>query len=89
MRGSRSHLADAVSLLALTCKCPILVCPAMNDSMWSAAAVQQNVTTLRARGIEFLGPVVGHLAEGYDAIGRMVEPDAIVERALQLAAGRR
>jgi hypothetical protein len=28
---------------------------------------------------------VGHLAEGYDAIGRMVEPDAILERALQLA----
>lgn len=81
--------ADAVSLLALTCRCPILVCPAMNDSMWLAAAVQQNVATLRARGCEFLGPVTGHLAEGYDAIGRMVEPDAIVERALQLATARR
>ncbi len=79
---------DAVSLLALTCRCPLLVCPAMNDAMWLSAAVQQNVAALQARGVRFLGPVSGHLAEGYDAIGRLVEPEAIVERALQLAAGQ-
>ncbi|MFO1077565.1 MAG: flavoprotein [Planctomycetota bacterium] len=76
--------ADPVSLLALTVRCPVLVCPAMNDAMWNAAAVQHNVETLRRRGVHVLGPVVGHLAEGYDAIGRMVEPDAILARALQL-----
>ncbi len=79
--------ADPVSLLALTCRCPLLVCPAMNDSMWNAPAVQHNVARLRERGTTFLGPVTGHLAEGYDAIGRMVEPEAILERALQLATG--
>jgi len=79
---------DPVSLLALTCRCPILVCPAMNDAMWMAAAVQHNVAVLRARGVHFFGPVTGHLAEGYDAIGRMVEPEAILARALELAAGR-
>ncbi len=78
---------DAVALLALTCRCPLLLCPAMNDAMWLAPAVQQNVDRLRARGVHFLGPVTGHLAEGYAAIGRMVEPEAIVERALQLAGG--
>jgi phosphopantothenoylcysteine synthetase/decarboxylase len=78
---------DPVTLLALTCRCPILLCPAMNDAMWLSPAVQANVAVLRARGCLLLGPVTGHLAEGYDAIGRMVEPDAIVERALQLAAG--
>lgn len=77
---------DAVSLLALTCRCPILVCPAMNDAMWNASAVQDNCERLRRRGVEFLGPVTGHLAEGYDAIGRMVEPTAIQTRLLQLAA---
>jgi phosphopantothenoylcysteine decarboxylase/phosphopantothenate--cysteine ligase len=60
----------------------------MNDAMWLSAAVQQNVAALQARGVRFLGPVSGHLAEGYDAIGRLVEPEAIVERALQLAAGQ-
>ena len=77
---------DAVTLLALTCRCPILVCPAMNDAIWNAAAVQENRARLTARGVEFLGPVTGHLAEGYDAIGRMVEPDAILARTLQLAS---
>ena len=76
---------DPVALLALTCRCPILVCPAMNDAMWSSPSVQDNCARLAARGLHFLGPVMGHLAEGYDAIGRMVEPDAILERAFQLA----
>ena len=77
---------DPVSLLALTCRCPIVVCPAMNDAMWTAASVQANVAALRARGLHFLGPVEGHLAEGYDAIGRMVEPEAMLAAALRLAA---
>ncbi len=77
---------DAVALLALTCRCPIVVCPAMNDAMWTATAVQANCATLRARGVQFLGPVAGHLAEGYDAVGRMVEPEVMLEHALRLAA---
>jgi hypothetical protein len=75
---------DAVTLLALTCRCPLLLCPAMNDAMWLAAATRDNVARIQARGAHFLGPVEGHLAEGYDAIGRMVEPEAILARALQL-----
>jgi phosphopantothenoylcysteine decarboxylase/phosphopantothenate--cysteine ligase len=56
----------------------------MNDAMWLAAATQENVARIKGRGAHVLGPVEGHLAEGYDAIGRMVEPDAILARALQL-----
>ncbi|MEO6596200.1 MAG: flavoprotein [Planctomycetota bacterium] len=77
---------DPVSLLAMTCRCPLLLCPAMNDAMWLAASVQANVARLRERGVQFLGPVTGHLAEGYDAIGRMVEPEAIHDRLEALAA---
>lgn len=78
--------ADPVSLLALTCRCPVLVCPAMNDAMWNAPAVQDNCARLAARGVHFLGPVTGHLAEGYDAIGRMVEPEAILAAVLARAS---
>jgi phosphopantothenoylcysteine decarboxylase/phosphopantothenate--cysteine ligase len=78
---------DAVSLLALTCRCPMLVCPAMNDGMWLAAAVQENCERLRRRGVELLGPVHGRLAEGYEAVGRMVEPEAIAARLLQMLRG--
>lgn len=75
---------DPVSLLALTCRCPILICPAMNDSMWQHPAVQANAAALRARGLHFLGPATGHLAEGYDAIGRMAEPEQIAGEVLRL-----
>lgn len=73
---------DPVSLLLLTVRCPVLVCPAMNDAMWLHPAVQQNAAALRARGVQFLGPVEGYLAEGYDAIGRMLEPERIVAEIL-------
>lgn len=76
---------DPVSLLLLTCRCPVLVCPAMNDAMWEHPAVVANVAALRARGYHFLGPVTGHLAEGYSAIGRMVEPERIADEILRLA----
>ncbi|GAB4142994.1 MAG: phosphopantothenoylcysteine decarboxylase [Planctomycetota bacterium] len=74
---------DPVSLLALTCRCPVILCPAMNDAMWTHAAVQRNVEVLRQRGLEFLGPVEGRLAEGYEAIGRMVEPEDILRVVLE------
>lgn len=69
---------DAVTLLAVTCRCPKLLCPAMNDAMWTSAVVQRNVRTLGELGFRLLGPVHGRLAEGYAAIGRMVEPETIL-----------
>ena len=76
---------DPVALLATTVRCPIVLCPAMNDAMWHAEPVQRNVETLRRRDrVEFLGPATGHLAEGYDAIGRMVEPEQMLARLLDL-----
>ena len=68
---------DSVTLAALVCKCPKILCPAMNDAMWESPVVQRNVATLIDLGYEVVGPVEGHLAEGYDAIGRMVEPSDI------------
>jgi phosphopantothenoylcysteine decarboxylase/phosphopantothenate--cysteine ligase len=69
--------SDPVSLAAIACRCPRLLCPAMNDAMWQNAIVARNVQTLRGSGFEILGPTEGHLAEGYEAIGRMVEPQDI------------
>ncbi len=69
---------DAVSLAALTFRGRRILCPAMNDAMWADRGVQRNVLALREAGYELLGPVTGWLAEGYAAIGRMVEPDAIL-----------
>ena len=76
---------DPVSLAVVACRCPVVVCPAMNDAMWESPAVQANLQTLRDRGVEILGPESGWLAEGYQAVGRMVEPETIAARIYELA----
>ena len=70
---------DLLSTLALARNCPLLVAPAMNLQMWSNPATQRNVATLRADGITLLGPASGDQACGEVGLGRMIEPDEIVE----------
>ncbi len=65
-----------------------LIAPAMNGKMWLHAATQHNVSLLRSRGAEFIGPEDGMLACGYEGIGRLWKVEEIVERALQLAAAK-
>ncbi len=60
-------------------KTPVLMAPAMNVSMWESAATKRNVTTLQEQGVHFVGPESGQLACGEDGVGRMSEPEAIIE----------
>lgn len=68
--------------LALNPSAKILVAPAMNGKMWLHAATQQNVATLKARGVEFIGPEEGMLSCGYEGIGRLWKTEEIAARAL-------
>ena len=77
---------DAVTLTALCCTAPRIFCPAMNDRMWNHAFTRRNAATLVAAGWQQLGPDTGHLAEGYAAVGRMVEPEAILRAVLKVVA---
>jgi phosphopantothenoylcysteine decarboxylase/phosphopantothenate--cysteine ligase len=70
--------------LALNPRTPVLLAPAMNGKMWLHPATQQNVATLKERGAEFIGPEEGMLSCGYEGIGRLFEPERIVQRALEL-----
>jgi phosphopantothenoylcysteine decarboxylase/phosphopantothenate--cysteine ligase len=65
---------------------PVLVAPAMNTRMWVHPATQANVETLRARGVELVGPATGELAEGEEGVGRMAEPEEILARVEALLA---
>ena len=65
--------------MLLATRAPLLLAPAMNDGMWQHPATKANVATLEARGARILGPATGMLAEGYAAVGRMVEPEVLVE----------
>lgn len=79
---------DFLGSLHLVARCPILMAPAMNGKMWQHPATEQNVATLRGRGVEFIGPEEGMLACGYEGIGRMWPVDGILARIQQrLATG--
>jgi phosphopantothenoylcysteine decarboxylase / phosphopantothenate---cysteine ligase len=82
-------LADSVlTEAALAHRGPFVVAPAMNDRMWSHPATQANAELLRARGVEFVGPAEGELAEGGSGVGRMAEPREIADRIGELLSRR-
>ena len=78
---------DALTCIALALNpgAKVLVAPAMNGKMWLHPATQANVKTLRARGVEFIGPDEGMLSCGYEGIGRLWPVEKIAEAALKLA----
>ena len=80
---------DVLTEAALAHTGPVLVAPAMNTRMWTHAATQGNVAALRARGVEFVGPAAGELAEGEEGVGRMAEPEEIHARIDALLAASR
>lgn len=77
---------DALSCIALALnpKAKILLAPAMNGKMWLHAATQQNVSTLKSRGAEFIGPEEGMLSCGYEGIGRLWPIELVARRAAEM-----
>ena len=75
---------DVLTEAALAHRGPVLVAPAMNTRMWEHEATQANAATLRARGVELIGPDSGELAEGEIGAGRMAEPEEIARRIEEL-----
>jgi len=80
---------DFLSTYFLAHHGPVLLAPAMETRMWEHDAVRRNVETLRSRGARFVGPETGALASGHEGVGRMAEPETVVEQILGLAEGRR
>jgi phosphopantothenoylcysteine decarboxylase/phosphopantothenate--cysteine ligase len=72
------HANDLASTLLLATDTPVLVAPAMNLRMWSHAATQRNITSLKDDCINFVGPNEGDMACGEFGLGRMAEPLEIV-----------
>ena len=75
---------DMLSTTVLATRAPVLVAPAMNTAMWENAATQENIRLLKSRGVRLCGPEGGRLACGDSGVGRMAEPETIVEEALRM-----
>jgi phosphopantothenoylcysteine decarboxylase/phosphopantothenate--cysteine ligase len=69
---------DLLSTLCVARRCPLMVAPAMNVEMWQNAATQRNAATLRADGVQLVGPASGGQACGEMGMGRMTEPADIL-----------
>lgn len=79
---------DLVTTLCLATTAPIMLAPAMNHRMWEHPATQANLATLRARGVQVIGPNDGPLAEGESGPGRLAEPHEIVAALAGQAAAQ-
>ncbi|TMD14923.1 MAG: bifunctional phosphopantothenoylcysteine decarboxylase/phosphopantothenate--cysteine ligase CoaBC [Chloroflexi bacterium] len=79
---------DIVTATLLAARCPVIVAPAMNDAMWSKPAVQDNLATLRRRGVTLVEPESGHLASGHVGTGRLAGAQAIFNAMVHAARSR-
>lgn len=71
--------SDLVSATILASTGPVLVAPAMHTEMWEHPATRRNIELLEEWGYRMVGPETGALAGGDTGVGRLSEPEAIVE----------
>ena len=76
--------SDFLTATLIASRAPVLVCPAMHTEMWEHASVQENIATLRRRGVHILEPETGRLAGGDVGAGRLAEPQRIFSEVEQL-----
>jgi len=74
---------DMLTTTLLACKCKKLVAPAMNTQMYENPIVQDNLKKLEHYGMELIQPVSGHLACGDSGMGKMVEPEVMLQYILR------
>lgn len=79
---------DLLSTTALATTATLAIAPAANVHMYEAAATQENMATLRRRGVRFIEGGAGYLACGDVGRGRLADPAVIVRETLALLAER-
>ena len=80
---------DLLTATLLASRAPVLLCPAMHTEMWEQPSVQENLATLRRRGVMVLDPGTGHLAGGDAGVGRLRDPSEIFEMVEKIVRGYR
>ncbi len=79
--------ADLLTATLLATRAPVVLCPAMHTEMWEHPAVQDNLATLRRRGVIVVDPESGRLAGGDLGHGRLADP-AVIVAAVEQACSR-
>jgi len=71
-------------LLAATAK--VVIAPAMHTEMWSHPATVKNIRILKNRGVFIIEPGIGRLTGNDSGVGRMAEPDDIIQTSLSISS---
>lgn len=71
---------DMLTTTVMATKAPVLIVPAMNTNMYLNPITQDNMAKLKSYGYRFMEPASGHLACGIVGVGRLPEPEDIVDR---------
>ena len=70
---------DMLTTTIMATTAPKYLCPAMNTEMYNNPITQRNLEGLRSLGYHIMDPAEGWLACGIIGVGRLPEPEAIVE----------
>jgi len=70
---------DLLSTVYLNMQCPVVMAPAMSTPMWDKPAVQRHIQQLASDGVHMVGPETGWLSCRRQGIGRMSEPETILQ----------
>ena len=82
-------ICDNLLLTAyLSARCPVMVAPAMDLDMYKHPSTLRNMDVIRSYGNVIIEPSSGELASGLYGKGRMEEPEAILERVVELLSGQ-
>ncbi len=70
---------DMLSTTIMATPNPVVFAPAMNNIMYTNPIVQANIKKLKDYGYQFIEPIAGNLACGYNAIGKLAKKETIIE----------
>ena len=76
---ANGHCNDLLTAVYLSARCPVWVAPAMDLDMYQHPSVQKNINTLQSTGNHIIDAEDGELASGLSGIGRLAEPEHIIE----------
>lgn len=86
-RLAQGQADDLGSAVALSTRAPIVVAPAMEPGMYANPATQDNLDTLRRRGVRVIEPESGRMASGAEGQGRLPETPVLLD-VIRVTLGR-
>lgn len=89
-RARMGRANDLLTASLLVTRAPVILAPAMHTEMWEHPATRENIDVLRSRGVHVIEPASGRLTGRDTGVGRLPEPEAIVQFTQSvLASGER